>query len=104
MVANIAMSCPCFIKQFGHSAGWNTATIHDQFQPIFGFINFFETVACLGNELGLGAGAGGFAIICTDRRSRTQDLPAGHLCDRVVPGQFGVHTNDPKRKRLCSYF
>jgi hypothetical protein len=46
-----------FIKQFGHPISGNAAAVHDQFEPIFGFINFLEAVANLGNEFSFGTGA-----------------------------------------------
>ena len=64
----------CFVEQIGHLRGGNTAAVHEQFEPILGFFDFFETIADFGNELRFGSAAGSLAIV------RATDVPERKTC------------------------
>ena len=41
-----------FVEQIGHLCRGHAAAVHQEFEPILGFLNFLEAVADLGSELG----------------------------------------------------
>ena len=63
-----------FVEQIGHLCRGHAAAVYEEFEPILGFLDFLETVANLGDELGLGSGARCFAVVCTNRCSGTKNL------------------------------
>jgi hypothetical protein len=54
-----------FVEEVGHFGSTNRTAVYEELKPVLGFLDLLEAIADLGNELRLGATAGGLPIICT---------------------------------------
>ena len=62
----------------------NRAGVHEQLEPVRGFLEFSKAVAHLGDELRVGTAAESLSVIGTDRRRGTQHLVTEHAPDRAT--------------------
>ena len=73
-----------FVEQVGHFGGGNTAAVHQEFEPILGFLDFLEAIADFGNEFGFRPAARRLSIVGANRRAGTKHLLAENLGDSVI--------------------
>ena len=52
----------CFVQQGFHFIRPNITGVRQQFDPVFGFVDFLEAISDFQHELRLGSCAGGFSV------------------------------------------